>query len=395
MSTSFRRTTCVWIALALLVVAPSATAQVPQIVNGEDTQDFATTAALLLGSDPNTATIGCSATLIGCDTVLTAAHCVCPTNGIDCNAGGAPNPSNFHVYLQHAGIFAVDSIAVRSDYDFPTAVGDLSVLRLSTPVTGIRPTPLNTGVSPPFGSAGVIAGFGLSGTPGLTDWGIKRAGSITTANCSVVSNATNICWNFEAPLGLPGSNSNTCNVDSGGPLLIDFGGGAVLAGATSGGISPDCQPPDDSYDADVSVYHVWIQSQSGVLAQSRCGDIPQVGDVGTTIHPFWGDLSAGTPQGTHSFSIGTGVERLVWSLNAWDDGSTDFDLYVKHGAPPTTLDFDCRRSASGQFGACVFENPLGGTWHALIQRNSGDGRYQATATLLDDTAVPVFPLTAH
>lgn len=391
-----RGAACAWLALGLLAAAPStAGAQVPQIVNGEDTQGFPTTAAVLAGSDPNTALIQCTGTVIGCDTVLTAAHCVCPTNGIDCNAGGAPDPANFKVYLQHAGIFSVDSIAVRSDFDFPTSTGDVSVLRLSTPVVGIRPTPINTTATPPFGSAGTIAGFGLSGTAGVTDWGIKRAGSVTTAICTVVSNTNNICWDFEAPLGLPGSDSNTCNVDSGGPLFVDFGGGDVVAGITSGGISPDCQPPDDSYDADVFFYNSWIQTQSGTLGQSSCGSVGQVGDTGTTVHPFWGDLSAATPQGTHSFSIGTSVDRLVWSLNGWDDGVADFDLYVKRGAPPTTLDFDCKRSASGQFGACVIENPLAGTWHALIQRKSGEGRYQATATVLGNTAVPVFPLTGH
>ena len=71
------------------------------------------------------------------------------------------------------------------------------------------------------------------------------------------------------------------------------------------------------------------------------------------------------------------------ALNAVDDGTADFDLYVKAGSPPTTLDFDCRRSGSGQFGFCEHVAPAHGTWYVMVRRFLGAGAYQVTATTFD------------
>jgi hypothetical protein len=72
-------------------------------------------------------------------------------------------------------------------------------------------------------------------------------------------------------------------------------------------------------------------------------------------------------------------------MNAVDDGS-DFDLYVKFGAPPTTSDFDCRQNGIGQFGHCEFASPPAGTWHVLVHRYTGAGTYQVTVTTLGGSA---------
>ncbi|MCP4005853.1 MAG: trypsin-like serine protease [bacterium] len=154
---------CAAFAGALLVSAGTARPRSPQpqIVNGTETQTFETTAALLEGSDPFSAQTVCSATLIGCDEVLTAAHCVCDGLGSTCQGASAPDPSNYTVFLQHAGLFAVDSVTVHPDLYFPD--DDVAVLKLSTAVTGIRPTPINTIQTPPLGASGTIAGFGRTG----------------------------------------------------------------------------------------------------------------------------------------------------------------------------------------------------------------------------------------
>src|ERR1700712_5140544 len=61
----------------------------------------------------------CSATLIGCQTVITAAHCVCtlPNNttldGAACAArADLLSPAGKSVFFQHAGTFAVSRVAV-------------------------------------------------------------------------------------------------------------------------------------------------------------------------------------------------------------------------------------------------------------------------------------------
>ena len=46
----------------------------PSIVYGTLTNDFVTTAALLVGNNPGTATLNCTGVMIGCETLLTAAQ---------------------------------------------------------------------------------------------------------------------------------------------------------------------------------------------------------------------------------------------------------------------------------------------------------------------------------
>ena len=372
--------------LALTTVALAETFDLPQprIVNGTLSSLYPTTGALLTPGNPAYASLTCSGTLIGCDTFLTAAHCVCEGDGPDCQPPHAPNPAQFVVFLQHAGFFAVSSVAVRSDYNFP--VGDVAILKLATPVNGIAPTPLNDTMSPDPGTEGTIAGFGRSGGGGgNADYGLKRVGKVSTASCAPgQSDVTSVCWNFTSPVGPPGTDSNSCNGDSGGPLFVDFGNGDVVAGVTSGGDSATCLPTDHSYDANVFTYASWLQQQGGAdLGNTTCGALPQVGDPGTVVTTATGILSTSVTQSTHSFSVEAGTDVLRVAMNAVDDGS-DFDLYVQSGTPPTTATFACAAAGPNQFGFCEFANPAPGTWYVLVKRYSGSGTYQVTATTFGD-----------
>src|SRR5262245_9633061 len=106
------------------------------IVYGSLSAQYPAAGALLVGDDPTKAVSMCSGVLIGCQTFLTAAHCVCTGDGAGCQGSGAPKASGSLVFFQNAGFFRVASIVVHPDYHFPWA-GDLAVLRLATPVTGI------------------------------------------------------------------------------------------------------------------------------------------------------------------------------------------------------------------------------------------------------------------
>lgn len=353
----------------------------PRIVNGVVTASYPSAGALLAGSNPLTARLGCSGTLIGCETFLTAAHCVCPTTGADCTGAKAPNPAGWLVFLQHAGFFTVSSVALQSSFDFP--VDDIAVLKLGAPVTGIAPTPLMT-TDVGFGVRATIAGFGRSGGgAGNSDYGIKRAGDVTTAACrDSASDPTLICWQFTDPLGAPGTDSNTCNGDSGGPLFVDDGSGVRVAGVTAGGMSLSCLTPDNSFDTRVSFHADWIQSVAGTdLSNTTCGLESQVGDAMTTVLAFSGQLSSSNPRVTHPITVASGRTTLRIAMNGVDSSPEDFDLYVKAGSPPTTSSFDCKAADSGQFAFCEFTAPAPGIWYALVDRYSGSGPYQLTATL--------------
>lgn len=267
--------------LATLLLAPPAHADgglvSPKIVNGLPTQTQPATGALLVpfGSGHQS---GCTGTLIGCQTFLTAAHCVCPGDTF-CT----PTPSSYAVYLQHSGIHAVSAIDVHPDYFF-SVDADVAVVTLTAPLTGIPPVPLNTTATPSFGTSGTIAGFGVT-DGNLDDGGVLREGQVVTGTCSgLVPEPEHVCWTFQAPVGPPGQDSNTCSGDSGGPLFIDPGSGPVVAGITSGGTSGNCLGTDRSFDANVFEFLPFIQGIGGAdLSNTTCGTHSQVGDLSTTV----------------------------------------------------------------------------------------------------------------
>ena len=144
----------------------------------------------------------CTATLIGCRTVLTAAHCICGDHlgGVKCAARpDLVDPAGKFVFFQNAGLFALSSLAVDPAYNAYTGVSDLAILHLATPVTNIAPSPLNRTGPPPLGLPGVIVGFGSTHTDS-TDDGLKRQGNVKTAACDPPADGF-VCWNFKKPLG--------------------------------------------------------------------------------------------------------------------------------------------------------------------------------------------------
>ena len=363
------------VVFALVARATAATIQAP-IVNGVSTGDYPAVGALLAPNDPDTGRLVCSGTLIGCRTFLTAGHCV----------EGA-GPSDFIVYFQHVGFVGVSAIAMHPNYDYP--VGDVAVLTLTAPVTGVRPASIDGTGGQAAGSAGTIVGFGRSGGTS-EDYGLKRKGRVNVAPCTDgISNTTSICWNFAPPIGPTGEDSNTCNGDSGGPLFTDDGSGDRVAGVTSGGSSANCLAVDDSYDARVATYAAFIDTTSdGDNGAGVCSSLPVVGTAGTSVTTFAGVLGGSATQATHSFTVGSPVDVLRVTMNAVDDGS-DFDLFVRAGSPPTTTTYDCVANGSGQFAACEFTTPAAGPWYVLVDHFSGAGGYQVTATTLTSPcAVP-------
>lgn len=378
MSSAFRlaAASALLIATTTLAGAESLPPVEPRIVNGVSTSDYPSVGALLRGPSADEAGTWCSGTMIGCSTFLTAGHCV-----------EGRVPSELFVYLPHVGILPVATIAQHPSFDFPA--GDVAVLKLATPVTGVAPSVIDTTAAPPFGTPGVIVGYGRSGDP-LFDYGLKRKGDVVTAACSTIpppgSDTTSVCWNFTDPKGTPGTNSNTCNADSGGPLFVDLGAGTRIAGVTSGGSSSSCQPTDHSYDASVFTYRTFIQTEGGAdLASTTCGTGPQVGDPGVATLDFEGTVNLASPDATHGFTVASGTTLLRIAMNGVDDGASDFDLYVKQGSAPTTAVYDCGRFGPGQFGVCEFPAPAAGTWNVLVHRWSGGGTYQVTATQFGTT----------
>ena len=357
----------------------------PRIVNGLTTHGYPTTGALLFSQGgqitADNAGSWCSGTLIGCQTFLVAAHCV-----DDLNA------NHYWVYLQHAGVVAVSAVhrnPAYTDSGFPIA--DVAVLELGTWVTGINPSPINqTNPQPFIPASGTIVGFGQ--TKGFAnDYGIKRAGVVQTASCpaDLPSGATDleeVCWKFLDPVGAPGSDSNTCNGDSGGPLFLDFGSGPVVAGVTSGGTSFDCRTPDLSYDANIFTYRSYVLAELGSDATATCGGLPPVGDAQTVEVARDGALDAQAPVDSYTFTVPAGANALRVTLNGEDDGLFDADLFIKHGVGAGSASYDCKAVGRMVFGACTIDHPDAGTWSMTAERVQGNGVYQLTATVFGGAA---------
>jgi hypothetical protein len=369
------------------VLAPAALAEtttptpLPRIVNGIETQDFSTAAALL---DSTTHLEFCSAVLVGCRTALTAAHCVCDGVGSQCQAGGSElvSPASVELFFQHAGFFEVQSIAVPPLFDFGLR-DDIAVLRLSKSVQGIRPSPLNSVERLALGATAEIVGFGLA-TEDIFDNGLKRSGHITTSACSVVPADEYVCWEFEQPLGPPGSDVNTCSGDSGGPMFVDFGSGDLVAGIGSGGLNSDCQPDDFPFDADVFANLSGIAAAAGSdLGDAECGSLPTVGGPGSLEIRNSGEITQPNQIVDREFQVPAGTRSLRVALNA-EEGLlvNEFDLFLHRLGPPGPGQIECSSTRDGAYEYCELTNPAAGNWNARVVGTSGTGSYQLTTTIL-------------
>ena len=348
------------------------------IVNGTLTADFPATGMLLGGSTEGG--MFCSATLIGCDTVLTAAHCVCSGTGSECSATTPAQPT--FVFFQNAGFFAVESVEVNPAYNEAIEY-DAAVLHLAEPVTGIRPAPVASGPVA-AGSPAVIVGFGRTGGD-VYEYGIKRQGQVTTTACSPELGVKKLCWAFDGSAAA--SESNVCHGDSGGSTYVVAGGVATIVGVHSTTNQMSClESPGTFESADTSVYdhRDFITDRAAeALADSTCGDLPQVGDAAVTVTAETGRVELGETA-DFTIEVARGTAELRVAMNSTDGVDADLDFFLKVGEPATPSFADCAAAGDGPHGFCTVESPAPGTWYVQVvapgRSGSTGGDFQLTST---------------
>ncbi len=349
-----------------------------RIVNGALTTGYVTTAALLVGGSQSSAVSSCTATLIGCSTLLTAAHCVCGSFYAPCQGSSDPDPGGYLVFFQHYGFAEVSDIIVNESYDGVTLGADLALIVLTEAVAGITPTARAAAI-PAVGERATIVGFGRGGGSD-NDYGLKRYGQVTTATCANGSGA-HVCWNFDCMDLDNCDDANTCNGDSGGPLFVTEGGAEVLAGVTSWGINAQCLAEDRSYDTSVAYWSDWITASAPeTLGTDSCGVVPHIGTSGRIDVNFVdGELTA-TEADETKVVVAADTGELRIAVNAEDSGIEDFRVAVKDGGVAGASYKDCGDSGSSQYAYCQFTDPGSGAWYVKVSSVSGSGQWQLTST---------------
>lgn len=226
------------------------------VVGGKPTPPgrFRYVADVLIGGS-----FGCSGTLIAADWVLTAGHCGSATGSL--SMGLAPSqpswPASFYtvrlgsVYADGRGAetHSVSEVIVDSDYFVTNGPGnDVTLLKLEHP-TRIRPMLIASPSQRRSWRPGVlatIAGFGTTSESSSTPPPQMRYAQVpitTDAYCAAayprgLSELPNDGYFDPATMlcaGYPQGGTDTCEGDSGGPLLVHVAHVLRLVGATSFG----------------------------------------------------------------------------------------------------------------------------------------------------------------
>jgi len=110
------------------------------------------------------------------------------------------------------------------------------------------------------------------------------------------------------------------------------------------------------------------------ITSANASDVISLTDgVATT-----GSLSTAKDAKNYSLVVPAGKSQLKVELTG--PSGTDFDLYAKLGAKPTTSTYDYRSIGSTSTETITVTNPSAGTWYFMVYSYSGSGTFTIKAT---------------
>lgn len=185
----------------------------------------------------------CGGTLVNSNHVLTAAHCVSQKNVFGQLQVSPVQPLRITagrtvLNSTQGQVRKVSNISIHPRYNGNNDAYDVAVIKLSSPVTGVKPiklaSPSMDSLETP-GRAGTVAGWGT------TSEGGQRSDRMREARPPIVSDTS--CKNSYGNQVYPSimvcagkTGVDTCQGDSGGPLFVYYSGEYRQIGITSFGI---------------------------------------------------------------------------------------------------------------------------------------------------------------
>lgn len=224
----------------------SQTGVIDNTMRGDDNYPFIVALMDTYGSDPYTSHF-CGGTLIEANWVVTAAHCLVFDNGSELQF---VEPGDIDVAvgildlgeIQAKDRIAIDAIYIHPDYNDDTLTNDIALLRLAYPVRDKAPIDIYSSQVPSTHETVRALGWGRTAIDNYFPFMLNEIDIPLFPRSTFIDLYGGIDPD-EYTAGFSNQNLDTCDGDSGGPLLYEVEGAWQLLGITSWGNGMGC---DDS-----------------------------------------------------------------------------------------------------------------------------------------------------